>query len=163
MTTARLAAILLAAALAASGCGGDDGGGSSTSSTSTTTSTTPADEATSAADPGPTGAEVEIGLKEWAVIVEAPSVGAGEVRFKAVNEGKVPHELVVLKTDTKAGDLKVEGAVAKVEGTKLGTVPHLGPKASGEVAVDLEAGHYVLLCNLPGHFQQGMRTDLDVK
>ena len=47
-------------------------------------------------------ADVEIGLKEWAIIVEAPSVGAGETEFDAHNEGKVPHELCVLKTDTKA-------------------------------------------------------------
>jgi uncharacterized cupredoxin-like copper-binding protein len=31
------------------------------------------------------------------------------------------------------------------------------------LAANLEAGHYVLVCNLPGHYQGGMRVDLTVK
>jgi uncharacterized cupredoxin-like copper-binding protein len=30
------------------------------------------------------------------------------------------------------------------------------------LTVDLAAGSYVLLCNLPGHYESGMRTAFDV-
>jgi uncharacterized cupredoxin-like copper-binding protein len=152
MTIARLFAILVTGALFAAGCGEDRGATStSTNPTTTTTST------------GEAEGEIEVGLKEWAVVVEAPSVGSGEVTFKADNEGKVPHELVVLKTDTKAADLETEGTKAKEEGENLGKAANVAPGTDGEVKVELESGHYVLLCNLPGHFQQGMATDLDIE
>src|SRR3954447_9444657 len=100
MKIARLIALLLAGVLVAAGCG-EDRGASSTSTSTNSTSTTSESESG--------GGEVEVGLNEWKVIVEAPRVGAGEVKFEGDNEGKVPHELVVLKTDTKADALKVQG------------------------------------------------------
>ena len=30
------------------------------------------------------------------------------------------------------------------------------------LTVDLEPGHYVLFCNLPGHYRLGMRSDFEV-
>jgi uncharacterized cupredoxin-like copper-binding protein len=159
MKIARLIALLVAGILLAAGCG-EDRGASSTSTSTTGTSTT---STTSESESESGGAEVEVGLNEWKVIVEAPSVAAGKVKFEGDNEGKVPHELVVLKTDTKADALKVEGAKAKEEGEKLGDASDIGPGEHKDVAVDLEPGHYILLCNLPGHYQQGMHTDLDVQ
>ena len=149
MTIARLAALLVAGALVAIGCGEDRG------ASSTSTSTT--------AGSSSGGQEIEVGLNEWKVTVEAPSVGKGDVKFEADNEGKTPHELVVVKSDTKAGDLKVEGGKAKIDGETLGTASNVGPGEHKDVEVELEAGHYILLCNLPGHYEQGMSTDLDVQ
>jgi uncharacterized cupredoxin-like copper-binding protein len=156
MKIARLSLALAIGILVAAGCG-EDRGESSTSTSTNSTSTT-----STTADSG-SGAGVEVGLKEYAIVVEAPSVGAGEVKFEADNEGKIPHELVVLKTDTKAGDLKVSGAKAVPEGENLGAASDVGPGEHKDVEVDLEPGHYILLCNLPGHYQQGMHTDLDIK
>ena len=34
--------------------------------------------------------------------------------------------------------------------------------ANPTLTVDLDAGHYVVFCNLPGHYGLGMHTDLDV-
>jgi uncharacterized cupredoxin-like copper-binding protein len=154
MKIARLIALLFAGVLLAAGCG-EDRGASSTSTSTNSTSTTSESESGDA--------EVEVGLNEWKVIVEAPSVAAGKVKFEGDNEGKVPHELVVLKTDTKADALKVVGAKAKEQGENLGRASNIGPGDHKDVEVDLEPGHYILLCNLPGHYQQGMRADLDVQ
>jgi uncharacterized cupredoxin-like copper-binding protein len=159
MKIARLIALLLAGVLLAAGCGEDRGESTSTNGTGTTatepSSTTSEAESESGA--------IEVGLNEWKVIVEAPSVGAGPVKFEGENEGKVEHELVVLKTDTKAADLEVDGAVAKEEGENLGEASGIAPGEKGDLEVDLEPGHYILLCNLPGHYQQGMYTDLDIQ
>jgi uncharacterized cupredoxin-like copper-binding protein len=162
MKLARLIALLLAGLLIAAGCGEDRG--ESTSTTGTGTTATEPTETTSGAESEGSGNAIEVGLNEWKVIVEAPSVGAGEIKLESENEGKVDHELVVLKTDTKAADLEVEGAVAKEEGENLGEASDIAPGEKGEVEVKLESGtHYVLLCNLPGHYQQGMYADLDVQ
>ena len=160
MKIARLAALLLAGFLIAAGCGEDRGESSVSTSTGGTGTT-----ATTATTPEEASGEgIEVGLNEWKVIVEAPSVGAGSTKLEGENEGKVEHELVVLKTDTKAADLEVDGAVAKVEGEELGEATGIAPGEKGEVTVELESGqHYILLCNLPGHYQQGMYTDLDVQ
>ena len=34
---------------------------------------------------------------------------------------------------------------------------------NGRVRIDLPAGHYVVICNVPTHYQLGMRTDLTVQ
>ena len=162
MKIARLVALLVAGFLIAAGCGEDRGESSVSTSTggtgtTATTSTTPEETEQS-------GEGIEVGLNEWTVIVEAPSVSAGSVKFEGENEGKVEHELVVLKTDTKAADLELDGAVAKEEGENLGEASGIAPGEKGDVTVDLESGqHYILLCNLPGHYQQGMHADLDVQ
>jgi uncharacterized cupredoxin-like copper-binding protein len=161
MKIARLIALLVAGILVAAGCG-EDRGESSTSTSTNGTGTTATEPTTTTSD-AESGNAIEVGLNEWKVIVEAPSVGAGEVKLEGENEGKVDHELVVLKTDTKAADLKVDGAVAEEEGENLGEASDIAPGEKGEVEVDLEPGHYILLCNLPGHYQQGMHTDLDVQ
>jgi len=164
MKIARLIALLVAGVLLAAGCG-EDRGESSTSTSTNGTGTTATTSTTSESESGESGEgqEVEVGLNEWNVIVEAPTVAAGKVKFEGENEGKVPHELVVLKTDTKAADLETEGATAKEEGEKLGEAEDIAPGEHKDVEVDLEAGHYILLCNLPGHYEQGMYADLDVQ
>jgi uncharacterized cupredoxin-like copper-binding protein len=165
MKIARLIALLVAGILVIAGCG-EDRGDSATSTSTNGTGTTATEPSTTTSEDsgsGGSGEGVEVGLNEWKVIVEAPSVGAGPTKFEADNEGKVDHELVVLKTDTKASKLPVEGAVAKEEGENLGEASGIAPGEKGEVEVDLETGHYILLCNLPGHYQQGMYADLDVQ
>src|SRR4051794_16611240 len=131
MKIARLIAVLFAGVLLAAGCG-EDRGASSTSTSSNSTSTTSESESGNA--------EVEVGLNEWKVIVEAPNVAAGKVKFEGDNEGKVPHELIVLKTDTKADALKVDGAKAKEEGENLGQASDIAPGDKKDVEVDLEPG-----------------------
>jgi uncharacterized cupredoxin-like copper-binding protein len=162
MKIATLAALLVAGFLVAVGCGEDRG--ESGTSTSTGGTGTTATTATTPTEPEESGKAIEVALNEWKVVVGAPSVGAGATKFEAENAGKVEHELVVLETDTKAADLTVEGATAKEEGTNLGEASGIAPGERGEVSVELASGtHYVLLCNLPGHYQQGMYTDLDVQ
>lgn len=105
---------------------------------------------------------------------KAVAVKAGEtVRFVVRNEGKFVHELTI---GTKAMQAEhqsemlgfaVSGAleVDKIDRAKLGSHDHgnnvlLEPGQSGEVvwtfakATDLEFG-----CNVPGHYEAGMKGD----
>jgi len=77
---------------------------------------------------------------------------------------------VVLKTDTPAADIpvgKFEGEPERINedtaGTNEGETGDMQPGTAKSVTIDLTAGHYVFLCNLPGHFQAGMHVDVTVQ
>ena len=38
----------------------------------------------------------------------------------------------------------------------------LDPGKGGTLTLDLQPGHYILICNQPGHFMHGMKADLTV-
>jgi uncharacterized cupredoxin-like copper-binding protein len=92
------------------------------------------------------------------------STDAGTVTFVVTNDGAAEHEFVVLSTDLAAKDLPYDASAAEAEeeGDGITPVDEIGSIMPGEtlsLTVDLPAGHYVLICNLPGHYQMGMRAD----
>jgi uncharacterized cupredoxin-like copper-binding protein len=155
LLSTTLALVLLA------GCGEDRGdvsvSGTETTTTSTT-ATTPAETTTAQA-----GAEVEVALSEYSVKPATGTASAGAIAFEAANAGDVPHELEVVKTETKADAFKVEDDKAVIDGEEEGEVEDIEPGGSKTLTAELEAGHYVLLCNLPTHYEQGMRADFEVE
>lgn len=149
-SAAILAVLALALATAVAGCG-------SSSSKSASSSDSGATQTASA--PVST---VNATLNEWSITTNAPDAKAGNVTFDATNTGNAPHELVVLKTDQAAGSLKVtDGRVSEKD--SVGEVSDVKAGKSGKTKLDLKPGKYVLVCNLPGHYQQGMYTSLTVK
>ena len=104
-------------------------------------------------------------LTEWAIKLDSSTGKAGSITFNVSNKGAKEHEFVVVKTDLKSDKLPVTGddevdesafePVDEIEDIKAGATPAL--------IVDLKAGHYVLLCNLTGHYAKGMHADFDVK
>ena len=38
----------------------------------------------------------------------------------------------------------------------------IAPGDTPELELSLDAGHYVLICNLPGHYTQGMHSEFEV-
>jgi uncharacterized cupredoxin-like copper-binding protein len=85
------------------------------------------------------------------------------------NIGTQNHELVVTKTDRSAGDLIIDQAIAKVDeaasGTTIGEIEQddLPSGASASSTFKLERGSYVLICNVAGHYQAGMRIGITVR
>jgi len=84
------------------------------------------------------------------------------------NDGKVPHEVVIFKTDLPANDLPLnaDGDVNE-ESPQLTNVADSGKalKPGGEKSfstASLTPGHYVAVCNLPGHYRLGMRLNVTV-
>lgn len=133
--------------------------------------------ACTAASPSPSeamGASVDVTLQEWSVVPSAESAPAGEVTFHVTNEGPEDvHEFVVLKTDLDAAELPTDdtGAVDEEgEGVEVaGEVEEVEVDASEDLTVTLEAGNYVLLCNIydededESHYAMGMRTPFTVE
>jgi len=115
---------------------------------------------------GPVGASetktlVTVRLKEFKVLPAPLAAKRGVVAFSVKNVGKIDHELVVLKTNVAPAKLAVKSGKA-VEVGKVGRVGPIKPGASRTLTLTLRAGRYVLLCNLPGHYQGGQRTGFAV-
>ena len=103
-------------------------------------------------------------LKEYSIKLSAATATPGAVTFTVTNAGTMVHEFVVLKTDIKAANLPLaNGAVTEDEYTSMGEVADLAAGASGTLTATLTAGHYAIICNLPGHVSQGMVADLTVR
>ncbi|MBI4340070.1 MAG: extracellular solute-binding protein [Chloroflexi bacterium] len=117
---------------------------------------------------GEAGEEVRIVLAEWSLAADRSSAPAGNVTFKAKNPGKEPHELVVMRTDLPPGGLVVDPASRQVDearsGQVIGEIEPVDLPAGGESAASfyLVPGNYVLLCNVPEHYQKGMWAPFSV-
>lgn len=144
----RLLAVLAASSLAIAGCtaGGDSGGGATT---------------------------VAVTLQEWAVVPAADSAPAGDITFDVTNEGPADiHEFVVIRTDLDPADLPTDAdGVVDEEGEGMEVIDEIEDIPVGEsqsVTVPLDAGSYVLVCNIwsadegEAHYAMGMRTAFTV-
>jgi len=120
---------------------------------------------------------VTVGLQEFAVSADPASVPAGSITFDVSNTGPDDvHEFVVIKTDLGATGLPTgdDGAVLE-DGEGMEVVDEIEDIAVDDtqsLTVDLDAGAYVLICNilqeepdgtLEAHYTEGMRTDFTVE
>jgi uncharacterized cupredoxin-like copper-binding protein len=132
---------------------------------------------TTGATPTPAGADeattVSVALQEWSVLPDTDSAPAGDIIFEVTNDGPDDiHEFVILKTDLDPGELPTDenGAVTE-EGEGIEVIDEIEDIPVGEtqeVTATLEAGSYVLLCNIwdegegEAHYSMGMRTAFSV-
>jgi hypothetical protein len=99
----------------------------------------------------------------------------GAITFRVYNGGTETHEFVVVKTDLTAEQLPVnadgsfneEGAGVQV----IDEIDAVAPGSTEQLSVNLDTGHYILLCNrveteangeVVSHFQHGMHADFTV-
>jgi uncharacterized cupredoxin-like copper-binding protein len=128
----------------------------------------------SAASPSSAGGAtvVDVDLQEWAVAPSTTSAAAGDVTFKATNKGPDDeHELVVARTDLAPDALptKADGAVDEAGAgvTVIDEIEEFAVGGTEEATMTLEAGAYVLFCNIvdaegDAHYSKGMRTAFTV-
>ena len=98
---------------------------------------------------------------EFSLDLGTTTIPAGEVTFTVKNDGSMVHEFVVLKTTTPGADLKVTNGTADEAGN-IGETGDMPAGTTKTLTLTLKAGHYVVLCNLPGHYQGGMWKDMTV-
>jgi uncharacterized cupredoxin-like copper-binding protein len=158
MLLVLLGVAVLAFSVAA--CGGDDGDGG--------------DDGAVAAE----GKVVKVELGEsgstYYVEPEQTTVEAGTVTFAVTNMGELYHEFIVYSNpdSVEPGDLPInEDEADLVEENIVGEAAYATPPIvpsdrepgdadhhirgggwGAELTVDLEAGEYILLCNLTGHY-----------
>jgi uncharacterized cupredoxin-like copper-binding protein len=94
------------------------------------------------------------------------SAPAGVVTFQVVNVSKdTVHEMIVMYRQDPTKPLPYIDAENRVDEDKAGDkgeVSELDPGKSGSLSVALKPGKYVLICNVPGHFESGMWAEFDV-
>lgn len=155
-TPIRLAIPIALAAIALAGCGDDSG-----------TTTTTASQATAGGGAGGKAA-IAIKMGEFYFSPSDATAKAGPTTIEAPNEGAAEHEMVLFKTNMDPAKLPTE-ANGEVNEEKMDKVA----ESAGEIA-DVKAGEtksgefkltpgkYVMFCNLPGHYAQGMYGTLTV-
>jgi len=142
--------------LAACG-GGDDGDGEDSNGGGNST-------------PEPTGCagNVNVTLKDFAVSVDHASAAAGDVTFCVDSVGPTTHEFKVVKSDGDPGSFALEQPMRqKVDESAIEVVGAIPPMRTTDdvqtLTITLEAGSYVLMCNVPTHYMLGMRTAFTVE
>jgi len=153
--TAAFAATALGAIALTAGCG--------SSSSSTTASSTSAAQSAMGAVKEKVGSPVAVNLTEMKIAAIPASAAAGTVTFAVKNSGKLPHEVVVIKTDKAAASLGPADSAGKVpEAGSQGETGDVAAGAAKTLKLKLAAGHYALICNIAGHYAAGMHQDFTV-
>ena len=120
---------------------------------------------TTAASGGPTVVNVVGGEKsdaKYYLTVTPASVKAGPTTITFTNQGTMEHEVVVLKTDTPAAQLKVGANHEVSEKASVGEDSETKPGKTKSTTIDLKPGNYVLVCNIERHYEKGMYTAFTV-
>lgn len=151
--------------LAACGSDSDD----DESSSSETTEAASGDEAectTEGATDAGSDSSIDAALGEWYVTIEPTEVPAGVVSMVADNQSEIEqvHELVVVEADG-IDSLEVDGNTVSEDAlgdTVVGEIAEFAAGQTCEANFELAAGNYVLFCNLPDHFEEGMAAELTV-
>ena len=110
----------------------------------------------------PTDVDVAVHMQDYRVILGVATVKPGTVRFGIKNEGGMEHSFELIKTDVPFDQLPTADAKAKEDGL-IKQVKSLGVGKVQMVSADLAAGKYVIICNVAGHYQLGMRAALTVQ
>ena len=109
---------------------------------------------------------MHLDVSEWTIDAVPATVAAGEVGFRIHNGGSVAHEVVLIRTDLGPDQLPVTGGVVDLTDPRLSVVSGvkaIGPGTDSGFGARLEPGSYVLVCNLPAHYQAGMHTAFRVE
>jgi uncharacterized cupredoxin-like copper-binding protein len=160
-----LLAVIVVGALIATGFvlvtgGGDDNAGGAAAVAPASNAARPT-AATGAATQETPARSIAVTLEEFTVSPQPDLGRAGRVTFRVSNAGRVKHEFVVLHT-RKAADALKKGSEASEAGN-VGEIGDLQPGASKSLKLNLEPGHYALICNLPGHYLAGQHADFTVR
>ena len=115
------------------------------------------------------GSALEIRMDDYSFAPKDSTATAGRVKITAPNDGKVVHELVLLKTNRDPGSFEAPGGevdekALEESGAEIpGEIADVPPGKTKSVTVDLKPGKYAMICNVPGHYQRGMYGSLTAK
>ena len=109
--------------------------------------------------------EVNVSLLSFNIAVSPEVVGAGDVTFHLKNDSTdAVHEFAIVRTSLSASRLPIEpdGSVEAYVLDIIADLGHLDPGQSGDFSINLNAGKYVVICNIGGHYKKGMYASLTV-
>jgi uncharacterized cupredoxin-like copper-binding protein len=111
---------------------------------------------------------VRITLRDFEIELSETNLDGGELSFMATNEGPSVHEFEVFSVPdgVDAERLPVSDSVADTEGEGLEVIDEvedIAPATTASLLLSLEPGTYAVICNLPGHYEQGMHAAFTVE
>lgn len=122
-----------------------------------------------------TATTVDVTLREFSIAPSVASAPAGTVTFEVTNDGPNDvHEFVVVRTDLALDALPTDADGAVLEDGEgmevIDEIEDLAVGASETLMLTLEAGSYVLICNIveeedgetEAHYTLGMRSTFTV-
>jgi hypothetical protein len=115
----------------------------------------------------PNGTPVNVLLDDFRVRQDPAVVPAGTVSFRILNQGPTTHEYIVVRTDRAPDKLPLQrdGLTVNEEAPGIDLLDEaegLDIDDRQTLVLDLAAGHYVMYCNLEGHYLGGMHAALTV-
>jgi uncharacterized cupredoxin-like copper-binding protein len=106
-------------------------------------------------------------VREFSLTLDHNQVAAGRMKLTVHNNGAAEHEVVAFRTNLGDTDLPMNGDRINEDGAGI---THIDPEAedvasgsSKTITLNLSPGRYVFVCNLKGHYQQGMHSVLTVR
>ncbi len=108
---------------------------------------------------------ISVSLTDYKITLSKDTAPAGTVTFDVKNNATdIAHSFVIIKTDLDASKLPTDSS-GNVDMSKLQSLASitLNPGESKTVSADMTAGHYAIICDLPGHYSQGMYTNFTVQ
>jgi uncharacterized cupredoxin-like copper-binding protein len=118
-------------------------------------------------EPTPSGTPVNVRLEDFRVRMDTAVVSAGTVSFRLLGQGPTTHEFIVVRTDRPPDKLPLQrdGLTVNEEAPGVELVDEAdGLDIDDRQTLDLRLapGHYVMYCNLEGHYLGGMYAALTV-
>ncbi len=106
-------------------------------------------------------------MEDFKLHVAVTQAKSGEVTLHLDNDGPSTHEVNVDRTDLKPDQLPLRADGLAVDEAssllkRMGSVEILEAGDKKNLTLDLPPGHYVLYCNLEGHYLGSMHAELDV-
>ena len=112
----------------------------------------------------PPDVQLIVDLKEYSITLNTSTLKAGVVKIGIRNLGTMVHDFDLIKTDLPFDKLPVDNAAAQVKLDGLvRQMQNISPNRVTTLEVNLAAGGYVIMCNVAGHYQLGMRAALKVE
>ncbi|MEO8510489.1 MAG: sulfocyanin-like copper-binding protein [Chloroflexota bacterium] len=123
--------------------------------------------AASPSSDGGGGTAVDVTLSEFKVEFNTTDIPAGDVTFNVTNDGTIVHEFVVFRTDVAEDALPEQSDEPEVNEddpslTSMGEVEDVEVGSTKSFSANLEAGDYVGICNVEGHYDSGMHIHFTV-
>ena len=96
------------------------------------------------------------------LVVTPTATDAGTIEFTVTNSGGQPHSFLVLQTALAYDELPIDPDTNKViiddQVVKVAKIPKFAKGKTKQITVNLAAGNYVLIDNLPGNYALGARA-----
>jgi hypothetical protein len=115
----------------------------------------------------PSGTPVNVLLEDFKIRMDTAVVSAGTVSFRLLGQGPTTHEFIVVRTNRPPDKLPLQddGLTVNEEAPGVELVDEAdGLDINDRQTLDLRLapGHYVMYCNLEGHYLGGMYAALTV-